>query len=140
MKKESEDVITKYLGVGPVEINSDLFVGQNRPRMYWTNIDIVNLPERPDWDQKYYQWRRTYFRENKSGVCPCLTANMGTGGHNVPLHSKDLKDKLSPVECERLQTIPDNYTEGVSNTQRYKMIGNGYTVDVIAHILSFIKD
>ena len=43
--------------------------------------------------------------------------------------------KLTPLECERLQTVPDNYTEGVSNTQRYKMIGNGWTVDVIAHIL-----
>ena len=43
--------------------------------------------------------------------------------------------KLTPLECERLQTVPNNYTEGVSNTQRYKMIGNGWTVDVIAHIL-----
>ena len=43
--------------------------------------------------------------------------------------------KLTPLECERLQTLPDNYTEGVSNTQRYKMIGNGWTVDVISHIL-----
>jgi len=43
--------------------------------------------------------------------------------------------KLTPLECERLQTVPDNYTEGVSNTQRYKMLGNGFTVDVIAHIL-----
>ena len=43
--------------------------------------------------------------------------------------------KLTPIECERLQTLPDNYTEGVSKTQRYKMIGNGWTVDVIAHIL-----
>jgi len=48
--------------------------------------------------------------------------------------------KLTPLECERLQTVPDNYTEGVSNTQRYKMLGNGWTVDVIAHILkSLIK-
>lgn len=47
--------------------------------------------------------------------------------------------KLTPIECERLQTLPDNYTEGVSNSQRYKMIGNGWTVDVIAHIFSFIK-
>jgi site-specific DNA-cytosine methylase len=46
--------------------------------------------------------------------------------------------KLTPLECERLQTLPDNYTAHVSNTQRYKMIGNGWTVDVIAHILSFI--
>ena len=42
--------------------------------------------------------------------------------------------KLSPVECERLQTVPDNYTDCVSDTQRYKMLGNGWTVDVIAHI------
>lgn len=48
--------------------------------------------------------------------------------------------KLTPVECERLQTLPDNYTEGVSNTQRYKAIGNGWTVDVIAHILSAIHN
>ena len=46
--------------------------------------------------------------------------------------------KLTPLECERLQTLPDNYTEGVSNTQRYKMIGNGWTVDVISHILGEI--
>ena len=44
--------------------------------------------------------------------------------------------KLTPLECERLQTVPDNYTEGVSNTQRYKMLGNGWTVDVIAHIFN----
>lgn len=46
--------------------------------------------------------------------------------------------KLTPIECERLQTLPDDYTSGVSNTQRYKMIGNGWTVDVVAHIFSFI--
>lgn len=47
--------------------------------------------------------------------------------------------KLTPIECERLQTLPDNYTEWVSDTQRYKMLGNGWTVDVIAHIFSFMK-
>ena len=47
--------------------------------------------------------------------------------------------KLTPVECERLQTVPDNYTACVSNTQRYKMLGNGWTVDVIAHILQGIR-
>ena len=46
--------------------------------------------------------------------------------------------KLIPLECERLQTLPDNYTEGISDTQRYKTLGNGWTVDVIAHIFSFI--
>lgn len=47
--------------------------------------------------------------------------------------------KLTPIECERLQGLPDNYTEGVSNTQRYKCLGNAFNVDVVAHILSFIK-
>ena len=47
--------------------------------------------------------------------------------------------KLTPIECERLQTVPDNYTQGVSNTQRYKMLGNGWTIDVIAHCLKNIK-
>lgn len=47
--------------------------------------------------------------------------------------------KLTPVECERLQSLPDNYTEGISNTQRYKALGNGFNVEVIAHILKYIK-
>ena len=58
---------------------------------------------------------------------------------NVVVSEDFLYRKLTPLECERLQTLPDNYTEGVSNTQRYKMIGNGWTVDVIAHILKGIK-
>ena len=48
--------------------------------------------------------------------------------------------KLTPIECERLQTLPDNFTEGVSNSQRYKMLGNGWTVDVIAHILKHMNN
>lgn len=48
--------------------------------------------------------------------------------------------KLTPLECERLQTVPDGYTDHVSNTQRYRMLGNGWTVDVIAHIFKNIKD
>ena len=46
--------------------------------------------------------------------------------------------KLTPIECERLQTLPDNYTAGISDAQRYKALGNGWTVDVIAHILKHI--
>ena len=48
--------------------------------------------------------------------------------------------KVTPLECERLQTLPEGYTEGISDTQRYKCIGNGWTVDVIAHILRGIND
>jgi site-specific DNA-cytosine methylase len=53
---------------------------------------------------------------------------------------KELYRKLTPLECERLQTVPDGYTEGVSKTQRYKMLGNGWTVDVISEIMKGIKN
>ena len=56
---------------------------------------------------------------------------IGTGSMNYR--------KLTPLECERLQTVPDNYTNHVSNTQRYKMLGNGWTVDVIVHIFSSMR-
>jgi len=80
--------------------------------------------------------KRVYSPQGKS---PTLTTMQG--GHRQPKVAMDnLYRKLTPLECERLQTLPDNYTEGVSNTQRYKMIGNGWTVDVIAHILKGIKD
>lgn len=84
-----------------------------------------------------YQLRRTYVRENKSKVCPTLTANMGTGGHNVPI----IKDsfgirKLTPRECLRFQGFPEEYKipQNVSNTQLYKQIGNSVTVPVIERI------
>lgn len=140
MKKEFLDVISDHLGVDPVFINSDRFVPQNRPRGFWFNWTSSETPERPNWDLKFYQWRRTYFRENKSGVCPCLTANMGTGGHNVPLKSKDLKDKLTVNECCELQSLPAGYCDSLSKTQAYKAIGNGWTVDVIAHIFEGLKN
>ena len=75
-----------------------------------------------------------------------LSETGGGGGTKTRLYKIDLPDgqytvrKLTPVECEKLQTLPDNYTEGISNTQRYKCIGNGWTVDVIAHIFGFIKE
>lgn len=71
---------------------------------------------------------------------PTLTSNMGTGGNNVPviITPEYYWRKLTPIECERLQTLPDGYTSHVSDSRRYKAIWNGWTVDVIAHILSFI--
>ena len=63
---------------------------------------------------------------------PTITTNKGEG--NKISHDGIWYRKLTPIECERLQTVPDNYTESVSNSQRYKMLGNGWTVDVIAHI------
>ena len=84
------------------------------------------------------QGQRIYSVHGKSVT---LSANGGGQGAKTGLYKIDLPDgdyiirKLTPLEAERLQTLPDNYTEGISNTQRYKCIGNGWTVDVIAHIL-----
>lgn len=84
------------------------------------------------------QGQRVYSVHGKSIT---LSANGGGQGGTTGLYKIDLPDgnylirKLSPVECERLQTLPDNYTQGVSNAQRYKQLGNGWTVDVIVHIL-----
>lgn len=71
-----------------------------------------------------------------NGKSPTLMAgNSGGGKEPVKINDDVYWRKLTPLECERLQTVPDNYTEGVSNTQRYKMLGNGWTVEVICHIL-----
>ena len=67
---------------------------------------------------------------------PTLTTSL-TNDHILNFEEIKFR-KLSVIECERLQTVPDNYTNQVSNTQRYKMLGNGFTVDVIAHILKGI--
>ena len=84
-----------------------------------------------------YQSRRIYVRENKSNVCPTLTANMGTGGHNVPL----IRDsfgirKLTPRECFNLQGFPKDYIlpSNLSNTRLYKQAGNSVVVSVIQRI------
>ena len=81
--------------------------------------------------------KRVYSTEAKS---PTLTAIQG--GNQEPKISQDniTWRKLTPIECERLQTVPDNYTNHVSNSQRYKMLGNGWTVDVIAHIFKNINE
>lgn len=89
------------------------------------------------------QANRVYSVKGKS---VCLQSQAGGSGAKTGLYKIDLPDgdylirKLTPVEAERLQTLPDNYTDGISDTQRYKCIGNGWTIDVIAHILSYLKE
>jgi DNA-cytosine methyltransferase len=72
---------------------------------------------------------------DKKAVAVCTNSNTTGSGVNVITYDNRHYRKLTPTECERLQTVPDGYTNHVSNTQRYKMLGNGWTVDVIAHIL-----
>jgi len=85
---------------------------------------------------KIYQYRRYYVRENKNNVCPTLTANMGVGGHNVPL-LKDDKGirKLTPKECFKLQGFPDEYKiPKINDASLYKLAGNAVSVPVIIKI------
>ena len=84
-----------------------------------------------------YQWRRQYVRENKSNVCPTLTANMGTGGHNVPLIlTKYGIRKLSPKECINFQGYPKEYQfpTSIANSAKYKQEGNSVVVPLITKV------
>ena len=84
-----------------------------------------------------YQWRRVYVRENKNNVCPTLTANMGTGGHNVPLiYTKYGIRKLTPRECFSIQGFPSTFKlpEKLVNSHLYKQAGNSVSVSVIERI------
>lgn len=225
MKKEYQDVISGYMGVEPVMINSSLVSAQNRVRFYWTNIPNVTQPNdkslllkdilQDDIDDKYYlsdeivsrfkpveskshvgttkpdfrtigQRDLVYGEDNKMG---CLMAtdykqpkqvlirvpeatkkgyveiNPNEGVDLTFINSKTRRGrrmedksncltatnydycwydgyicrKLTPIECERLQTFPDNWTEGISDTQRYKALGNSWTVDVVTHIFKGLR-
>lgn len=88
-----------------------------------------------------YQWRRKYVRENKSGVVPTLTANMGTGGHNVPiiLDNKGIR-KLTPKECFLFQGFPRDYKlPKIADSKLYKQAGNSVSVTVIERVAKNIK-
>lgn len=187
MKKESQDIISKLLGVEPIAINSSLVSAQNRFRLYWTNIPNVQQPQDKEIfladilehgvtdrekahciDANYFKGGnlKSYFKKNRRQLVFTGAALRGRyisecssktqeqleirfDGKSNAINSvrkthlaTDLENltyrKLTPTECERLQTVPEGYTEHVSNTQRYRMLGNGWTVDVVAHILSEI--
>ena len=229
MKKEYQDVISSYMGVSPIMINSCLLSAQNRVRFYWTNIPNVSQPEDKGIVLKDviqseigFDMINTYtpkeFNENsichhignadningndcikrvysESGKSPALNTMQGGNRHpkiafsnkRVSKCTDDNKDnidqeciidsynnriykdksptlttrtdasnsihlvkrddinlfvyrKLTPVECERLQNFSDNYTEGISNSQRYKALGNSWTVDVIVHIFNGLNE
>jgi DNA (cytosine-5)-methyltransferase 3A len=162
MKKEHEQVITEHMGVEPIRINSNLVSAQSRERLYWTNIPGIEQPEDKgilvkdiiDYSgehkilpPKTIQAQLYYAKNYKAtGKAPTLTRELAHGwGKNItPKCYVEIKaitgeDRLfSPLECERLQTVPDNYSSVVSNTQRFNMLGNGWTVDVITHIFKNI--
>jgi len=196
MKKEYQDVISDYLGVHPLEINSSLVSAQNRKRLYWTNIPNVSIPKDKKLelsdiveDSPIEYWgcdvRGRYNSDGSttqkleiskskksnalttvkkdSMVAAAIRNQVTKDGVKEFLNiRKDLKSNcvvgsfykklngvlcdgyyrtLTAIECERLQTLPDGYTNVISETQRYRALGNGWTVDVIAHIFkNFKKD
>ena len=170
MKKEYQDIISEALGVEPIAINSNLVSAQNRYRLYWTNIPGVTQPEDKGIMLKdIIESERVYHTDGKGptlSTCQgghrepkILMTPRGNNpgglraldGETPAMSSSSWQDnnhltdglswrKLTPLECERLQTVPDNYTNHVSNTQRYKMLGNGWTIDVIAHIFKNIPE
>jgi len=119
-------------------IHDVLEVGKQDERYYYSKEHqyYPELEKTMNSKDTVYQWRRVYVRENKSNVCPTLTANMGTGGHNVPL----IKDnfgirKLTPRECFSFQGYPKNYIfPNLANGRLYTKAGNSVTTTLIERI------
>jgi DNA (cytosine-5)-methyltransferase 1 len=126
-----------------VSISDILEDSENIAQKYYYNDKPLfeKIKEYPFEEGIVYQWRRKYVRENKSGVCPTLTANMGTGGHNVPLVKDDRGiRKLTPRECARLQGFPESYRlSHIADSALYKQFGNSVTVPVIEGIAKNIR-
>lgn len=126
--------IQKYLETN--KVNERYYYG---PEKYMFN----ELKETMKSRDTVYQWRRKYVRENKNDVCPTLTANMGTGGHNVPLIIDDYGfRKLTPRECLNLQGFPKSYKlpNEIATSQLYKQAGNSVTVSIISVLAKLIRE
>lgn len=135
MKKEFQDIISQQLGVEPIEINSALVSAQNRKRLYWTNIPNQVLPTDKNIVLKNIVPDATLVKSKTirtSGWC-----SKWGNKHCFDMPNSDRHYTIT--ELELLQTLPVNYTDGISLTQRRKAIGNGWTVDVIARIFNGLK-
>tara|TARA_R110000851_G_scaffold10668_1_gene38222 strand:- start:159 stop:1676 length:1518 start_codon:yes stop_codon:yes gene_type:complete len=167
MKPEVKDRISEIFGVKPIMIDAKDVSAQNRKRYFWTNIP-VDLPRGRDIkiqdvlekevDPKYYHTDKAQAYMNRrvrdgrthldfghhtdarsQDKSRTLVANLSKGvPYNVLIDESGRMRKFTPTEVERLAGVPEGYTEGVSNTQRYKMLGNGFQIQVMEHILSGI--
>ena len=170
MTKENKAIITRIMGVNPIMINSADFTPQNRKRLYWTNIPILkwtpkklvlsDIAQPIEQKQEFLITDKVfkYLSEEYTGrkiqrTVSASIRNLNEKSRCLSTRSYDIGSNsglclyqdgeyfvATPIECERLQTLPDDYTFGISNPQRYKCIGNGWTVDVIAHILKGLKE
>lgn len=157
MPKRDRDIITKELGVEPVLFNASLVSAQSRKRLFWTNIkfdlpadrniklkDILqidvdatgasvrgNTRTRTPEGIVYSDKLDVRTDEKANALTPTYTNKLAL----VKIGRDDIR-KLTPIECERLQGLPDDYTSSISQSNRYKCLGNAFNVDVIAHILT----
>lgn len=170
MSQEIKAEISKHLGVEPILINSALVSAQSRQRLYWTNIPGVRVPDdkgillkdviesgRVDREKalclarryagftgtQAYLCRRYFGKSFGQAVFEGNIEDIKAKWKENPYFVSDDKNirPMTIKECERLQTLPDDYTaaDGVSSQMRIEAIGNGWTVDVIAHILSYLS-
>jgi len=160
MKNEFKDRISDLVGCGPIEINSRLVSAQSRRRYYWTNIPNVTQP--PDKGIKFKDILEDrpfkpmpLFLKNinrRDGIetlnwvsrdkSNCVTLKNSNSQQYLMNEDKTKTRLLTINEYERLQTLDDDYTKvgKISNDQRFKLVGNGWTVDVISHILKGLKN
>ncbi len=142
---KNKDYCDKFEFPKPVKLTKKItdLLEKNVPEKYYYNGKPLfkKLKNFIKDSNKVYQWRRQYVRENKSDVCPTLTANMGTGGHNVPI-IKDKKGirKLTPLECAKIQGFPANFKlPEISDSALYKQLGNSVSVPVVEAVAKQIK-
>lgn len=133
---EKEALTATMSSILEKEVDDKYYYSEKYKTIYPRLKEVVKSRDR------FYQYRRVYVRENKSGVCPTLTASMGMGGHNVPI-IRDQKGirRLTPRECARLQGFPESFTlpENQADIHLYKQIGNSVTVPVVARIAENIR-
>lgn len=164
MKTEHLNIITEKLESVPSRINSNLVSAQNRDRFYWGSIEFKQPEDKGillpsviglDADQyDIYQKDKPHKPRKSNLKSSCLTGTANAAGNHsqmdvivmkgaeipltstgrIDIHSNPMVRRYSVAECEMLQTVPVGYTKAVSNSQAYKMLINGWTVDVIAHI------
>ena len=139
MKQSYQDIISQKLGVQPVFINSSDITPQSRRRLYWTNIPGFTSGPKPKITKlSEILHVKKGFTKIDPVTAVCMTARQFANWKGTYITTPKGLRKLTPVECERLQNLPDDYTSAVADGHRYRSLGNGWTVDVITHIFSLI--
>lgn len=168
MKKESKEQLDSYLGVEGIHINSNLFSYQNRPRIYWTDLNIKPIVDKGISFQNHKEIDEIKCKSSKVNRTPsrvkmwggglgtnthetgcrnvthlekvsCLTLKQDRCPNSGLVEFEDFCRYLTREELEGAQTVPHGYTKSVSYNQASEVLGNGWTVDVISHILSSLS-